>query len=211
VKTVDVRVVAATNADLKTAIHAGTFRQDLFYRLNVIRIELPPLRDRGDDVLLLAQHFIQKHAKEVGRPAPRLQADAALCLQRYAWPGNIRELEHAIEHAVVLYQAEALTAAALPAEVREGAKEARLPSPDRDQAVPVSAAERTPSLPQEAGDLCYTEAKKQALAHFNESYIRALMASTGGNLSEAARRSGLDRSNFRRLVRTTLGRTPKDE
>src|SRR5262249_13133295 len=124
IKRVDVRVIAATNADLKTKIAEGTFRQDLFYRLNVIAIRLPPLRERGDDILILAHHFIQKHAQLAGRPATRLGHEAALSIQRYAWPGNVRELEHAIEHAVVLSPTDTIDSSALPFEVQEGAREA---------------------------------------------------------------------------------------
>ena len=86
----------------KAAIAHGTFRQDLFYRLNVIAVRLPSLRERGDDILLLAHHFLQKHAQLAGRDATRLSHEAAVLLQRYEWPGNVLERERAIEHAVVL-------------------------------------------------------------------------------------------------------------
>ncbi|HSO32220.1 MAG TPA: sigma-54 dependent transcriptional regulator, partial [Labilithrix sp.] len=123
-KIVDVRVVAATNVDLKAAIAAGTFRQDLFYRLNVIAVRLPALRERGDDILMLAHHFIQKHAQIAGRPATRLSHEATLLLQAYDWPGNVRELEHAIEHAVVLSQGDVILPSALPAELLQRPSEA---------------------------------------------------------------------------------------
>ena len=238
VKTVDVRVVTATNVDLRAAIAAGTFRQDLFYRLNVIAVRLPALRERGDDILLLAHHFIQKHAQLAGRPATRLSHEAAVLLQRYDWPGNVRELEHAIEHAVVLSEGDVIQARALPAEVQR-LDESGMPAspPSVVSSVPSvsspssSVASNRPSssssraaLAAAASDFAppqgprtmdalvetlglagmgYPDAKKRVLAEFNDAYVGALLASTSGNMSEAARRSGLDRSNFRRLVRTT--------
>ncbi len=207
-KTVDVRVVAATNADLKSAIAAGTFRQDLFYRLNVIAVRLPPLRERGEDVLLLAHHFVQKHAQLAGRPAARLDDDAALALQQYDWPGNVRELEHAIEHAVVLSETETIPARLLPIEVQRGARDGY---PNQNAPAPSSVREPTGGALSMSelvkgtrlSEVPYAEAKRRVLAEFNEAYVASLLSSVQGNMSEAARRSGLDRSNFRRLVRTT--------
>ena len=117
-KIVDVRVLAATNVDLKSLIDAGAFRTDLFYRLNVIGIALPPLRERKDDILLLAYHFIDKYARRMGRDPKRLGPDAARALTEYPWPGNVRELEHAMERAVVLAQGVAIAARDLPAETQ---------------------------------------------------------------------------------------------
>ena len=231
-KIVDVRVVAATNVDLKAAIAAGTFRQDLFYRLNVIAVRLPALRERGDDLLLLAHHFIQKHAQLAGRPAVRLSNEAAVLLSAYDWPGNVRELEHAIEHAVVLSQGETILPSALPAELlhrpaneapssfatpsrstpasgRTGSDEPGVTSsPLPGSEGPMSGSAGARSMEEIVGSLslaamAYPDAKKRVLAEFNDAYVGALLKSTNGNMSEAARRSGLDRSNFRRLVRTT--------
>jgi two-component system response regulator AtoC len=203
VKHVDVRVIAATNADLKAAIAAGTFRQDLFYRLNVIAIRLPPLRERGDDMLILAHHFIQKHARLAGRPAARLGNEAAMCLQRYSWPGNVRELEHAIEHAVVLSESDTIMPSALPIEVSGADAPLSLPMglPEPQQPAPSSVTSLVETLG--LSQIAYAEAKKRMLADFNDAYVGALLRASSGNMSEAARRSGLDRSNFRRLVRST--------
>ncbi|HEX5651383.1 MAG TPA: sigma 54-interacting transcriptional regulator [Steroidobacteraceae bacterium] len=98
----DVRVIAATNRDLPTAIGAGEFRQDLYYRLNVFPVGLPPLRDRADDIPLLVQHFVEKYAPRVGRTIEAISRDAIEQLQRYAWPGNIRELENLVERGLIL-------------------------------------------------------------------------------------------------------------
>ena len=224
IKTVDVRVVAATNVDLKQAIAAGTFRQDLFYRLNVIAVRLPPLRERGDDILLLAHHFLQKHAQLAGRPPARLSNEAAVLLAKYEWPGNVRELEHAIEHAVVLTQTDVIAPAALPAEVLRASEEARDAAVRSPSGPPVSSMPPSSELVIPSGPaaksmaelidtlglstMSYPDAKKRILADFNDAYVSALLAAAGGNMSEAARRSGLDRSNFRRLVRTTSTDAP---
>ncbi len=99
---VKVRVIAATNRDLQQMMQAGAFREDLYYRLNVIPLHIPPLRDRGEDILLLAQHFLKKHAQRLHRPNMRISPEAQSCLLQYHWPGNARELSHAVEHAVTL-------------------------------------------------------------------------------------------------------------
>ncbi|MFN0063582.1 MAG: sigma-54-dependent transcriptional regulator [Myxococcaceae bacterium] len=112
---VDVRVVAATHRDLPAEVKAGRFREDLFYRLHVVPLHLPPLRERPDDIPLLAQHFIAKHARRMGRPVKRLDASASEGLLRYAWPGNVRELENAIEQALVFCESDTLLASDLPA------------------------------------------------------------------------------------------------
>jgi DNA-binding NtrC family response regulator len=99
---VDVRIVAATNVDLREAVQAGRFREDLFYRLNVITIDMPPLRSRREDIPLLVAFFLERYTKENGLPARRFGPDAMRVMMDYDWPGNVRELENAVERAVVL-------------------------------------------------------------------------------------------------------------
>ena len=99
---VDVRIIAATNIDLRQLVREGRFREDLFYRLNVITIELPPLRQRREDIPLLVQFFLKKYAEENDRPVRRITPEALRPLMSYSWPGNVRELENVIERAVVL-------------------------------------------------------------------------------------------------------------
>ncbi|MDA1136999.1 MAG: sigma 54-interacting transcriptional regulator [Planctomycetota bacterium] len=111
---VDVRIIAATNRDLIKAIRNGSFREDLYFRLKVIEIVMPPLRERIDDIPLLAQHFLQSYAGEMGRPTPTLSKEALQAMTRYPWPGNIRELKNAIERAVVLSRDEVIQAQELP-------------------------------------------------------------------------------------------------
>ncbi len=115
---VDVRIVAATNVNLEQAVKEGRFREDLFYRLNVISLELPPLRNRKEDIPLLANHYLKFYAEENGFPPPELATDALRLLMDYEWPGNVRELENAMERGVVLSNGPTLTADLLPAQLR---------------------------------------------------------------------------------------------
>jgi DNA-binding NtrC family response regulator len=110
---VDVRVIAATNRDLKQMVSEGRFQEDLYYRLNVIPIELPPLRERREDIPVLVDHFVEKHRQRTGKRVDRVDADAAQALQKYDWPGNVRELENTIERAVVLATSPVLTPATI--------------------------------------------------------------------------------------------------
>ena len=119
---VDVRIVAATNVDLRREMDEGRFREDLFYRLHVISIELPPLRERREDIPLLAQHFLEKYAEENGRPPLQLSPDALELLTDYDWPGNVRELENVIERAVVLSSGQTIGADRIPGHVRRSSR-----------------------------------------------------------------------------------------
>jgi DNA-binding NtrC family response regulator len=130
--TVDVRFVAATNRDLEELVAGGRFREDLFYRLNVIGIEVPPLRERGKDVRLLADHFVELHARKLGKKIRGIAPDLAQFLERHAWPGNVRELENLIERAVILADGETLTAGALSdGLVKAASRRGAPPAPER--------------------------------------------------------------------------------
>jgi len=111
---VDVRILAASNKDLLALVKKGGFREDLFYRLDVLTIHMPPLRERGDDILLLATHFAQKFAKELGRPVPSFSDQALQVLKDYNWPGNVRELENVVQRLVVMSEADVVDVADLP-------------------------------------------------------------------------------------------------
>jgi two-component system response regulator HydG len=115
---VDVRVLAATNKDLRTLVRNKVFREDLFFRLHVITITMPPLRERGDDILLLASHFLKKFAEEVGRPVPRFSDEALQVLRNYHWPGNVRELENLMQRAVVMIDRQLIEVPDLPSVMR---------------------------------------------------------------------------------------------
>ena len=171
---VDVRFVCATNRDPMAEVKAGRFREDLYYRLHVVPLRLPPLRDRGEDVLLLAEAFLARAAKEEGRRFVRLSPDAKAALLAHPWPGNVRELENAIRGAVVLADGEELTAEMLPAAVRAGPRPARrvAPGPAPDPIRPLAELER-------------------------EAIERALRA-TGGNIPRAAAALGISPSTLYR-------------
>jgi two-component system NtrC family response regulator len=125
---VDVRIVTATNKDLNEAVKDGEFREDLFYRLNVVQIDLPPLRQRKEDLPDLVAHFVKKYAGEMGRPAPRVSSEAMERIYDHAWPGNVRELENALERAVILAGSE-ITPRDLPLEGLDGEGESGLTLP----------------------------------------------------------------------------------
>jgi transcriptional regulator with GAF, ATPase, and Fis domain len=191
----DVRLVAATNRDLAAMVRAGRFRQDLFYRLRVVEIELPPLRARGaDDVLTLAEHFAALYARKHRRPAVRFSDDARAALIGHAWPGNVRELEHAIERAVVLGAGDVVDEEALalgdapdlaPDDTDRPDADASADEPD-DGATPAGAVDLPPGL-----DLDEVERR----------YARAALAAAGGNRSAAARALGISRNKLARLLR----------
>ncbi|MCY3787440.1 MAG: sigma 54-interacting transcriptional regulator, partial [Gemmatimonadetes bacterium] len=134
---VDVRVIAATNKDLKGAIRAGTFREDLFYRLSAWPVKLPPLRERREDIPVLAAHFARRYAQNLQRPVPALGDGVVKHLQAYAWPGNVRELEHLVWRAVVLCQGEVIQVEDVPLAAEDEAEEE--PRESSTAAAPVEA------------------------------------------------------------------------
>jgi two-component system, NtrC family, response regulator HydG len=185
---VDVRVIAATHRDLPKLVRSGKFREDLFYRLNVINVPLPPLRDRAEDVPLLAHHFLRRYAERLGKKVRALAPDAVELLCSHRWPGNVRELENAIERAVVLCHGEAVTATDLPPAVT-------------GRTAPL--VREAPALGEDGAwlALSYAAAKEQALRRFEKGYVEALMRACDNNISAAARKAGMDRSNFKRVLR----------
>jgi len=182
VRKVDVRVIAASHVDLAAAVEQGRFRQDLYYRLNVVVIRVPPLRERLDDLPLLAAHFLKKHGGE--RP-PGLSADALEAMTSYLWPGNVRELENAVLHAIALHHGDVIGAESLPAAVVGRTKTA--------------GASAAPTLEDDELEPL-TEAKRRASSAFEKRYLMRVMEKAKGSVSEAARLAGLDRTNFRRLL-----------
>ena len=132
---VDVRVVSATNKDLKALVAEGVFREDLYYRLHIVPIDLPPLRDRPEDIPQLAQHFVDKLRDRTGSPAQGLSPDALAALQRYRWPGNVRELENALEHTLVFCDKPKVEMSDLPPHISGAPTADALPIPDGDQSL----------------------------------------------------------------------------
>jgi len=182
---VNVRVIAASNHDLETAVRQGAFRQDLFYRLHVVPIQVPPLRERAGDIPLLARHFLALAAAKFGKSVTRIQPEALACLQAFLWPGNVRELENTIERAVILAAEATIRLQDLPAEIALGESSILLPP--------------NPEAPLLI--LPYVQAKERAQAFFHQRYLSGMLLKTSGNVARAARLSHLDRSNFRRLLK----------
>jgi two-component system nitrogen regulation response regulator NtrX len=174
---VDARVLAATNKDLLAEIKAGRFREDLYFRLNVVPIAVPPLRDRREDIGLLADHFMAVLAREYGRRAKRFDADALERLQRYSWPGNVRELRNVIERLMIMVPGERVV-------VRD------LLFLDQGTA-PLSAAETGPIMPLH-----------DARDDFERQYILRALAAQQGNMSRTADALGVERSNLYRKMRS---------
>lgn len=181
---VDVRILSATNKDLREAVERGTFRKDLFYRLNVITIHLPPLRDRREDIPLLVDHFIHQCASETGKRVSKVESEVYSILQSYEWPGNVRELKNVIERAITLMDGEVLTPAYLPEYVLQERMKKELVS-------------STPIL----NKFSYKEAKERWLATFEKEYLTRLLGEAKGNISLAARKAGLNRRTIYRLMR----------
>jgi DNA-binding NtrC family response regulator len=174
---VDIRLIAATNRDLEQAVKDGHFREDLFYRLNVVPLHMPSLRERREDVPLLAAHFAAKAAEKHDRPLPALDAALADALHEYDWPGNVRELENLVERLVVLTQGARLGVEFLPEKMLKA----------------------TPSSPSAAAAGDETTLEGATLALRRRMVIGALQAE-GGNRVAAARRLGISRSYLHRLI-----------
>jgi DNA-binding NtrC family response regulator len=172
----DIRVIAATNTDLRKLVKEGTFREDLFYRLNVIPVTLPPLRQRREDIPLLAQHFVRKSCRDNGLPAKTINQEALRVLMAHDWPGNIRQFENAVEHAVALAAAtNDIGPESLPAEVRERAGSLVMPAL---------------SIPDEG--INFTSVVSQV----ERELILRCLEKTGGNKRQAARLLNLSRTTF---------------
>jgi two-component system response regulator AtoC len=175
----DARIVAGTNALLEPAVIEGTFRADLYYRLNVAHIELPPLRDRTGDIALLAHYFVRRHSESDGPPSLRLSRDSIDMLERYGWPGNIRELRNVIERATVVCSGDVI--------------EPRHLSLQRRSLVPLAAP-----VP---GSIIHIPPEGKSLDAIMHEAIHATVSLTGGNLSAAARILGISRPTLARKLR----------
>ena len=166
----DVRIVSATNRDLAAEVREGRFREDLYYRLNVVAVLIPPLRDRKEDIPLLAQHFVERYRKAFGREVKGVHPEALACLERYDFPGNVRELENIVERAVALEADSFLSVRSLPDHIRG---ERGVPPLPRD------------ALPDGGLDL------DGVLVSTELHYVRQALARAGGNKTEAAKLLGL--------------------
>jgi len=170
---IDTRILAATNRDLEEEIKRGNFRRDLFYRLNVIALHLPPLRQRADDIPLLAETFLARHAEQRGEPPKHISDSAMEILQSYSWPGNVRELENAIERAVILTEGEVIALDGLPEKIAERRAEPLV-------------SDRTATNP--------------TMETIERAYIMWVLESEQGNKTRAAEVLGIDPSTLHRKL-----------
>src|ERR1700674_4292613 len=175
---VDARVLAATNKDLQAEIKAGTFREDLYFRLNVIPIFVPPLRERQEDTPLLADHFMAEFAREYGRRLKNFEPAATALLQRYPWPGNVRELRNVIERLMIMVPGDSISAADL-----------------------AFLAQRDGASPELTGSAPSHMTLHEARERFERDLILRTLADQQGNMSRTAEALGVERSNLYRKMR----------
>jgi two-component system response regulator HydG len=181
----DVRVISATNRDLESSVEDGGFREDLFFRVNVVQIPLPPLRARGTDSLLLAQHFVEKFAARSGKPIRGISEAVAERLLAYSWPGNVRELRNVIQRAVALTRYDQIAVEDLPEKIRDyRGSQVFIGGDDPTELVPLEEVERR--------------------------YILHVLQAVGDNKTLAARTLGLDRKTLYRKL-SQYGRATKDD
>jgi DNA-binding NtrC family response regulator len=206
---VDVRIIAATNRNLEDEVRAGRFRQDLFYRLSVVRLMLPSLRERPDDVPLLVRHFLKSQAYNKGSDGTQRVRSVSQpvldCLARYHWPGNVRELVNVIERAVSFCDGESIEIDDLPEHVRDAAPSTPISAGDLADSTgnfPRQEAD-APRPPRDLidGNVTFKDAKEQWVSSFERDYIISLLKKHGGNISHAARDSDIDRKYFRKLMK----------
>ena len=176
---IDIRIISASNRDLDAAVAKRDFRDDLFYRLNVVSIELPPLRERPGDIPLLAGHFLQEFGKSMIRPVKRVSPEAMERLESYRWPGNVRELQNVIERALSMCEGDIISASDLPDHL--------CGSGERPAADPASLPLR--------------EARRHWLEPLEKEYLEKLLRKHGGNISKAARAAEIDRQTIYRMLR----------
>jgi DNA-binding NtrC family response regulator len=193
VRRVDMRFIAATNRNLEARVRDGSFRKDLYYRLAVVQIAVPPLRERREDIRMIARHLLGKLSREFDRARSHFDEDALNVLMAYAWPGNGRELRNVIERAVMLATGDTITAQDLRALLPKGTDE-------------------SDDLPDHAfTSLPYMDAKERAIEQFTKVYLRAKLTQYEGVITKAAESSGIPRQHFSLLMKRFLGSEVPDE
>ncbi|MFZ0611381.1 MAG: sigma-54 dependent transcriptional regulator [Desulfobacterales bacterium] len=178
--TVDVRIIASTNQNLEEKIKKGEFREDFFYRLNVLPIKLPPLREHPEDIPIIASHLLEKHCGKLNKPLKKISSELMEVFVRRNWEGNVRELENVIMQGIIFSTTDAI----------------------RPQDIDL-ANRNAPAFPAEAAltSLPYKEAKEKTLVRFNRKYLSRLLSENAGNVSRAARQCGLERQALQQIMR----------
>lgn len=174
----DIRIISASNQDLKKAVEEGKFREDLYYRLNVISIILPPLKERKGDIPLLAKYYLKKYSRLNHRTIKGISKDAMRFLEEYSWPGNVRELQNVIERAVSLTENEIIQPEDLPTSIRKNRTFSPIP-----------------------GHFSFKETKRRWVDEFEKEYLKDLLKRTDGNITRAAKEAGLNRKTIYRLLK----------
>ncbi|MEQ9569601.1 MAG: sigma-54 dependent transcriptional regulator [Longimicrobiales bacterium] len=194
---VDIRLIAATHRVLEQEVEAGRFRADLYYRLAVISIAVPPLRSRPEDVRALVDHYVARIARGLGRPVPTVDEGAHTALEAYHWPGNVRELMNVLERAVLLSTDRRIGRADLPAAIAG----VPAPPPNDTEAPQATASAASTVVTDPADDQPLREARRAAARAFERDYLSRLLTGTEGRVGEAARRAGVNPRTFYDLVR----------
>jgi DNA-binding NtrC family response regulator len=192
-KRIDMRFIAATNQDLQEKLRSGGFRADLYYRLAALVIHLPALRDRCDDIPVIADHLVSKLGREMGKPDRYLDSAALAELMRYTWPGNVRELRNVIERAIILSTKPLITGEEI-----------------KQLLLSVRDSESSPAMPLYA-DETYTEAKRKVLTHFMQGYLNIKLSLHEGQITKAAADAGIPRQHFALLMKRYLSHHLKPE
>jgi two-component system nitrogen regulation response regulator NtrX len=196
-----VRLLAATNHDLLRAVRTGTFREDLYFRLNVIPLAIPPLRDRSDDVPDLVAHFSEQFLQRTGQARPRWRSDALQLLRDYPWPGNVRELANIVERLAILHPGAEMTG--------QQVEDVLMVERDEHEAPPITPTRAQPGV----GDRATVTSEQSAsladrLDAFERTVIARALAEAGGNVADAARKLQTDRPNlYRRMKRLGINAT----
>lgn len=185
-RTVKIRVIAASNKSMEEMVEKGSFREDLFYRLNVISISMPPLRERGGDIRLLADYFLEQHCHKLGKRLDGFSPDVMNAFMSYRWPGNVRELDNVVHGAVLLTESSVIRLCDLPERIQKKS----------GYQVPVEVSDpSTDSL------LPYHEAKKATLCSFERAYIHSLLSTHSGNVEQSARAAGINKVTLYSLIK----------
>jgi two-component system nitrogen regulation response regulator NtrX len=197
----DVRVLAATNHDLQRAVRGGTFREDLYFRLNVIPLAIPPLRERSEDVPELVAHFSEQFLQRTGQARPRWRSDALQLLRDYPWPGNVRELANIIERLAILHPGAEMTG--------QQVEDVLIVDHDQPEVLPTTPTRAQPGIGDRVTPTAeHTASLADRLDAFERTVIARALAEAGGNVADAARRLQTDRPNlYRRMKRLGINAT----